>query len=206
MASGVGSHIDVLARLAQSRPVELVAVLREILRAGRGGKEEDDERRDRKSEIGAHRSRQVATAIDMDCLSGDVAGVGTAQHPDHRCHLVRLSQAPIGGTAGRCSCCPGSPEPAARTVSMRPGTTQLTVIRCGARSSASAFVMPASPAFAVTTCARPAVAPVAGLPADIDDRSSPASHQMRNAGAPSREMRRRESRPARCAIRRTPSR
>ena len=34
--------------------------------------------------------------------------------------------------------------------------TQLTVIRCGARSRASAFVIPASPAFAVTTCARPA--------------------------------------------------
>ena len=31
------------------------------------------------------------------------------------------------------------------------GTTQLTVIRCGARSNASALVIPASPAFAVTT-------------------------------------------------------
>src|SRR2546425_294342 len=61
---------------------------------------------------------------------------------------------PTGGSERRCcgrSGAPGRP----RTVSIVPGTTQLTVMRCGARSSASARVRPASPALAVMTWARP---------------------------------------------------
>src|SRR5687768_7191869 len=60
---------------------------------------------------------------------------------------------PIGGGSRRCdgrSGTPGSP----RWLSIVPGTTQLTVIWCRARSSASALVNPARPALAVTTCAR----------------------------------------------------
>ena len=58
----------------------------------------------------------------------------------------------MGGTFMRCagrSGTPGNP----RCASIVPGTTQFTVILWGARSIANAFVMPASPAFAVITCA-----------------------------------------------------
>ncbi len=68
---------------------------------------------------------------------------------------------PIGGRPRRSrglSGAPGRP----RTVSMVPGTTQLTVMRRGARSSASARVMPAMPALAAITWARP-VAPLCAV-------------------------------------------
>src|SRR6266480_1263532 len=68
---------------------------------------------------------------------------------------------PIGGRPRRSrglSGAPGRP----RTVSMVPGTTQLTVMRRGARSSASARVMPAMPALAAMTWARP-VAPLCAV-------------------------------------------
>src|SRR5262249_14494787 len=63
----------------------------------------------------------------------------------------------MGGGARRLSGRSGTPGKP-RLLSIVPGTTQFTVMPCGARSSASALVRPASPAFAAITCARP-VAP-----------------------------------------------
>src|SRR6266702_4195715 len=68
---------------------------------------------------------------------------------------------PIGGRPRRSRGRGGTPG-RPRTVSIVPGTTQLTVMRCGARSSASARVMPAMPALAAITWARP-VAPLCAV-------------------------------------------
>src|SRR5580765_682030 len=62
-------------------------------------------------------------------------------------HSMRTMAAISSGSPGR-----------PRWLSIVPGTTQLTVIFFGARSSASALVRPARPDFAAMTCARP-VAP-----------------------------------------------
>src|SRR5438445_4289318 len=64
---------------------------------------------------------------------------------------------PIGGGAARCAGRAGTPG-SPRWLSIVPGTTQFTVMCCGARSSASALVVPARPDYAAMTCARP-VAP-----------------------------------------------
>src|SRR5688500_7535151 len=80
---------------------------------------------------------------------------------------------PTGGSARRFSGrsgAPGSP----RTVSMVPGTTQFTVMCCGARSSASARVRPAMPDLAVMTCARPTAPLCAVRPPRLTIAPAPA--------------------------------
>src|SRR6267142_610217 len=106
---------------------------------------------------------------------------------------------PIGGrprrSRGRAGA-PGRP----RTVSMVPGTTQLTVMRRGARSSASARVMPAMPALAAITWARP-VAPLCAVRPPIFTIEPPRTRMRwgrqdwvhRNAPSSTVEMTRRHS-------------
>src|SRR5258705_3605191 len=106
---------------------------------------------------------------------------------------------PIGGrrrrSRGRAGA-PGRP----RTVSMVPGTRQLTVMRAGARSSARARVMPAMPALAAMTWARP-VAPLCAVRPPIFTIEPPRTRMRwgrqdwvhRNAPSSTVEMTRRHS-------------
>src|SRR5690348_8208500 len=88
----------------------------------------------------------------MDRLPGDITPAGTAQIPHHGGNVLGLAACSGVGAVVRMGA--GVGDVAGRGVSIAPGTIQLAVILCVARSCARARENPTSAALAVITCAR----------------------------------------------------
>ena len=147
---------------------------------------EDPRQRSSQARVRVARLGRERPAADVQRLAGDVARAGAGEEAHRVRDLLRGAAAAERALAARRA--PARPLASPRTVSIRPGTTQLTVTPSAARSCASARVRPTSPAFAATTWGRPTAPVCAERPPMLTIAPPPRAG---SSGTPSRRRRRR---------------